>query len=174
MARVALLFGVATFLRQSNFVAGTPMTAGHLLTRADLLYHPGGLRVTVRSSKTIRDTRDRVVIPEAAAPMSSYFPVAASRLALCLAPAPLTAPVFLWPGTLTPLTAHQLTTMLRTVLRRRGHPAWFRVTLHSLRHSGATLALVEGATIPKIMDHGTWRSMPTSSGSSSPQSQVAL
>ena len=42
VARAALLFGVATFLRQSNFVAGPASTAGHLLTRGDLQFHPSG------------------------------------------------------------------------------------------------------------------------------------
>ena len=145
------------------------MTAGRLLTRVDLLYHPGGLRVTVRSSKTIRDTRDEVVIPEAAAPGSPYCPVAASRLALCLAPAPLTAPVFLLPGTLTPLMAHQLTTMLRTVLRRRGHHAWSRVTLQSSTLWSDPRPRGEG-----YHPGAPGPSMPTSPGSSRPQSQVAL
>ena len=48
-----------------------------------------------------------------------------------LAPAPASPPFFLWPGTLNPVTASQLTIMLRTALRRHGHPAWLRVTLHS-------------------------------------------
>ena len=158
VARAALLFGVATFLRQSNFVAGPASTAGHLLTRGDLQFHPGGLHVTVRSTKTIWDARDAVVIPVAAAPRSPYCPVMACRHALRLAPAPMTAPVFLWPGTLTPVHASQLLNMLRTVLRRRAHPAWAKITIHSLRHDGATMALGCGATLPEIMDHGTWRS----------------
>ena len=158
VARAALLFGVATFLRQSNFVAGPASTAGHLLTRGDLHLTPTGLNVTVSSSKTIRDARDAVVIPVAAAPGSPYCPVAACNRAFYLAPAPATAPAFLWPGTLRPLTASQLISMIRTALRHRGHPAWSRVTLHSLRHTGANLALGHGATLPEIMDHGTWRS----------------
>ena len=158
VARAALLFGVATFLRQSNFVAGPMGTAAHLLLRGDLRFHQTGLHVTVKSTKTIRDPRDAVVIPVAAAPGSPYCPVAAVTHAIRLAPAPQTAPVFLWPGTLRPLTGHQLITMLCTALRRRGHPAWAQATLHSLRHSGATIALGQGATIPEIMDHGTCRS----------------
>ena len=157
-ARAALLFAVATFLRQSNFVHGPASTAGHLLTRGDLAFTTEGLHVTMRSSKTIWDARDAVVIPVAAAPGSPYCPVAACTQALRLAPAPPTAPVFLWPGTLRPLSASQLITMIRTVLHRRGHPAWALITLHSLRHTGATLALGHGATLPEIMDHGTWRS----------------
>ena len=158
VARAALLFGVATFLRQSNFVAGSALTAGHLLTRGDLHLTPTGLNVTITSTKTIRDPRDAVVIPVAAAPGSPYCPVMACREAFRLAPAPPTSPIFLWPGTLSPLTAYQLIQMIRTALRRRGHPGWSRVTLHTLRHSGATLALGHGATLPEIKDHGTWRS----------------
>ena len=158
VARAALLFGVATFLRQSNFVVGPASTAAHLLTRGDLTFTPTGLNVTIRSTKTIWDARDAVVIPVAAAPGSPYCPVAACRSAVSLAPASPDSPIFLWPGGRHPLTAPQLTGMLKTVLRRLGHPAWSRLTLHSLRHTGATLALGHGATLPEIMDHGTWRS----------------
>ena len=156
IARAALLFGVATFLRQSNFVLGPTATASHLLARRDLAFTPdGGLSVTLRSSKTIWDDRDTVVIPVAAAPGSPYCPVAACRRAIPMAPAQLTAQVFLWPGTLRPVTAAQLIVMIHAALRHRGHPAWGQVTLHSLRHMGATLALGNRATLPEIMNHGT-------------------
>ena len=158
VARAALLFGVATFLRQSNFFAGGATTAAHLLTRGDLNFRPGGLDVTVRSTKTIWDARDAVVIPVAAARGSPYCPVAACKSALSLVPVPMCAPIFLWPGSLRPVTATQLTNMLRLTVRRQGYPGWPLVTLHSLRHTGATLALGRGATLPEVMAHGTWRS----------------
>ena len=85
VARAAFLFGLATFLRQSNYLAGGFTTRGHLLRRRDLTFTPHLMHVHVSSTKTIwdaRDARDAVVIPVAAAPGSPYCPVAACLGAL--------------------------------------------------------------------------------------------
>ena len=77
VARGALLFVVATFLRQSNLVMAGPTTNGHLRRQRDVKFTDSGLHVNVNSTKTILDPRDAVVIPVAAAPGSRYCPVAA-------------------------------------------------------------------------------------------------
>ena len=158
VAHGALLFAVATFLRQSNFVLGTGGTTHHLLRRRALTFTGQGLEVVVRSTKTIWEARDAVVIPVAAAPGSPYCPVAACRAALDAAPAPPDAPIFIHPATGRPVTGLILISLLRGVLRGLNYPAWREVTLHSLRHTGARLAQLSGATLPEIMDHGTWSS----------------
>ena len=158
VARGALLFEVAMFLRQSNFVMGAGATAHHLLRRHALTFTGHGLDVAVRSTKTIWDARDVVVIPVAAAPGSPFCLVAACRAALAAAPAPLHAPVFLDPTTGRPLKGPVLVALLRGALCAMNFPARREVTLHSLRHTGARLAQLGGATLPEIMDHGTWSS----------------
>ena len=158
VARGALLFGVATFLRQSNYVAGASTALGHLLRRRHLTSTPTGMNVLVGSTKTIWDPRDAVVIPVAAAPGSPYCPVAACRLAMRAAPGGPDDPVLICPRNRQALTAAGLIAIIRTVLRHQSHPLWHRVTLHSLRLTGATLAAQDGAPLSEIMDHGTWRS----------------
>ena len=158
VARAAFLFGLATFLRQSNYVTGGATTRAHLLRRRDLTFMGTTLYVHVRSTKTIGDPRDAVVIPVAAAPGSPYCPVSACAAALHAAPGGPDSPVFLSTRSRRPLTSLALITMIRAALRQMGHPSWHTVTLHSLRHTGATLAASDGATIPEIMTHGTWRS----------------
>ena len=158
VARGAFLFGLATFLRQSNYVMGGMATRIHLIRRADLTFTATSLLVTVTSTKTIRDPRDAVVIPAAAAPGSRYCPVAACRAAIAAVPAPGTSTVFLCPLDKTPLTASQLLRLVRAALRAHASPLWATVTLHSLRHTGARLAAGAGAPLPEIMEHGTWRS----------------
>ena len=155
VARAALLFGVATFLRQSNYVVGASATVRHLLSREDVTFKEGNMEVLVRSTKTIWDARDAVVIPVAAAP---YCPVAAYGAALRTSPHRRGGPLFICPEIDRPLTAAALTSMIRGVLRTLHHPDWARFTIHSLRHTGARLASAQGATLPEIMDHGTWTS----------------
>ena len=158
VARGAFLFGVATFLRQSNYVSGAVTTRLHLLRRRDLDFAPPGMLVTVASSKTIRDPRDAVVIPVAAAPGSRYCPVAACKAALAVVTAPASSPVFLCPPNGAPLSASLLLRLVRAALRAHACASWASVSLHSLRHTGARLAAGAGAPLPEIMDHGTWRS----------------
>ena len=115
-----------------------------------------GMDVLVRSTTTIWDARDAGVIPVAAAPGSPYCPIRATYRAMNMTPGTPECPLFLDPTTGCPLTGVALTSLLRTVLRHQAHPLWARVTLHSLRHAGATMASMAGASIPEIMEQGTW------------------
>ena len=155
VARAAVLFAFATFLRQSNFLY-TPSAAGHMLTRRDVLPAPYGLAVHVASTKT--NLRDHpVVIPVHRIPNCKYCPVAAYLAARAATQAPLTAPLFLT-STGSPLTPHGLAALMRTALNLLGRDTGGgKVTPHSLRRSGATAAARWGAGRTDVMTHGTWK-----------------
>ena len=67
VARVAVLFVVPEAIQLCGWSGGY---FDHLLTRRNLDFHQGGLNVTVRSTKTIWDPRDAMVIPVAVVPGS--------------------------------------------------------------------------------------------------------
>ena len=158
VAAAATLFGVATFLRQSNFLPNGPHQGPHLISRRHVVQTPTGLDVHVLSTKTLSPGMGGVVIPVARAPGSSYCPVSAVLRAWVLKPGPTSSPLFLLPSTGAPLTIGLLTAWARRALGARGWPLAHHFTVHSLRRTGAHLAAGAGATEPELMLHGTWTS----------------
>ena len=155
----ACLFGVATFLRQSNFLPTGPHLGPHLIPRAHVILTPTGLDVRVISTKTLSPTTGGgVVIPVARVPGSSYCPVASLLRAWALQPGPAPGPLFLLPSSGAPLTTGLLTATCRRALAGRGWPLAHQFTIHSLRRTGAHLAAGAGATEPEVMLYGTWTS----------------
>ena len=155
IARAAVLFAFATFLRQSNFLY-TSTGATHMLTRGDITPAPYGLAVHVASTKTILRTHP-VIIPVHRIPDCKYCPVDAYLAAKASTPAPLSAPLFLI-GSGRPLTPTGLAGLMRTALNVVGRrPGGGKVTVHSLRRSGARAAATGDCGRSDVMLHGTWR-----------------
>ena len=154
IARAAILFAFATFLRQSNFL----YTSGgrqHMLTRRDLLPTPYGLAVHVSSTKTALGIHP-VIIPVHNIPNCKYCPVAAYLAAKAATPASPSAPLFLTTAG-RPLTPAGVGALMRVALDARGTPPSEKVTVHSLRRSGARAAAGEGISRSEVMTHGMWR-----------------
>ena len=158
VAAAACLFGVATFLRQSNFLLAGATPGHHLIFRRHILLTPRGMDVTVTSTKTLSPSSGGVVIPVARVPGSRHCPVAALLRAWALAPGARDGALFSLPSTGRPLTTTVLTTMARRALAGRGWPLAHTFTIHSLRRTGARLAASAGATEAELMLHGTWTS----------------
>ena len=157
--KAALLFGIATFLRQSNFLPQTIAARGpHLIRRRDVTLSPAGLRVRVTSSKTIWDPARAWTIDVLLIPMSPYCPVAACRQAWRAAPASPNSLLFYLPSSGRPITAPALVAAIRFVLQAMRIPNANQYTVHSLRRTGVHLAERAGATLPDLMEHGSWTS----------------
>ena len=159
VAAAACLFGVATFLRQSNFLPGGVQGSPHLIMRPDVTVGVAGMRVLVRSTKTLSPRSGGVVIPVARVPGSLYCPVRSLVTAWGLTRgAPMGGVIFTLPSTAAPLTVTALTAMARAALHGLGWPLAARFTIHSLRRTGAQLAGGAGANENALMLHGTWSS----------------
>ena len=159
VAAAAVLFGVTTFLRQSNFLPkASPHWSPHLLRRDNVELKDGHLLVTVGSTKTRLPSHRPITLVIAPAPTSDICPVATCLTAWRAVPAPGCAPLFLLPSSGLPLTAPGLVALLRSVLRALHHPSPQDVTLHSLRRTGALLAVAGGSLDEEVMAHGTWTS----------------
>ena len=158
VAAAACLFGVATFLRQSNFLLTPGADDRHLVTRADVELGVAGMPVHVRSTKTISPRSGGVVIPVARAPGGKYCPVRSCTDAWGLVTGAPNGVLFILPSSGTPLSAPRLGAMARRVLHRLGWPEASGFTPHSLRRTGARLARSAGVGELDLMLHGTWTS----------------
>ena len=159
VAMAAVLFGVATFLRQSNYLPTTLGREGpHLVRRRDVHRRGDSLMVIVHSTKT----RTRGVAPVSLlicpAPGSPFCPVAACSWAWREVPAGPGSPLFLLPSSGRPLRSSGLAALMRATLAATGPGPAPEVTVHSLRRTGALLASAGGAPDADVMAHGTWTS----------------
>ena len=153
-ARAAILVGFTTLLRQSNLLPASSLGQEHCIRRRDCVIEDNILWVTVNSSKTIYDPSKRVVIPVAPS-HSRYCPVKAWRDYITRVPLDVEAPAFMFSSTL-PLTPQKLNSYMRVILTTLGLPQADKVTVHSLRRSGAQAAAAHGASREQLMIHGTW------------------
>ena len=159
VAAAACLFGVTTFLRQSNFLPTGCSRSPHMLSRSDVTLDAAGMRVHVSSTKTLTPRSGGVVILVARVPGSSNCPVRCCIDAWSLAPGCPDSVLFVLPSTGRPLTTGIMTTVARRALAGRGWPSAQRFTVHSLWRTGARLAASAGATEKEVMLHGTWTSV---------------
>ena len=154
VAMAAVLFGVATFLRQSNYLPTSRGREGpHLVRRGDVRSSGGSLFVSVHSTKTRTPGMGPVTLLICPCPGSMYCPLTACNWAWRAVPAG-----FLLPSSGQPLTSPGLVALLRATLAAVGDPMAYEVTMHSLRRTGALLASGGGAPDGEIMAHGTWTS----------------
>ena len=155
-ARTAILLGFTTLLRQSNLLPATVSGQEHCIRRRDCVVEDDTLWVTINSTKTIFDPAKRVIIPVAASP-SKYCPVAAWLRYTLRVPLDPDAPALML-SPVVPLTPQKLNAYMRTTLAMLALPEASKVTVHSLRRSGAQAAAANGASREHLMIHGTWAS----------------
>ena len=152
--RAAILLGFTTLLRQSNLLPASALGQTHCIRRRNSVVEDTTLWVTVNSSKTIYDPAKRVVIPVEAF-QSKYCPVLAWLNYIDRVPLDPDAPAFMF-SPLSPLTAPKLNAYMRPILTSLALPDADKVTVHSLRCSGAQAAAVNGASREQLLIHGTW------------------
>lgn len=154
----ALLIGFSCFLRGSNLVSRTMCEWGgpHTLLARDVLITPTGLSILIRSTKT-RPVSSPVSfeLPSSADP--AYCPVAAwSSYKASVNPWALGPAFVLRDGR--PLTARQVTGIMRLALSNELDVSPAQVSLHSLRRGATHTALETGVSLETVMTRGTWRS----------------
>ncbi|NUW46008.1 tyrosine-type recombinase/integrase [Nonomuraea rhodomycinica] len=149
--RLLLVLGLALMGRRSELVA---------FTRDDVREVADGLEVTIRTSKTDKDSAgETIAIPRGSHPVTD--PVAAWRDWLqVLDQAGHTAGRLLRRinrhGTIGPsLGADAVNVIVRDLAVRAGVPS-AAVTAHSLRAGGATVAYAAGVPVAVIAKHGRW------------------
>ncbi|MGI5290424.1 tyrosine-type recombinase/integrase [Nonomuraea polychroma] len=150
--RLLLVLGLALMGRRSELVA---------LTRDDVREVADGLEVTIRTSKTDKDSAgETIAIPRGSHPLTD--PVAAWRDWLhVLDQAGHTTGRLLRRinrhGTVGPsLGADAVNVIVRDLAVRADVPFAHAVTAHSLRAGGATVAYAAGVPVAVIAKHGRW------------------
>lgn len=154
----AIIFSFRTLLRKSHFLIDSSNYNPHLIARKNVSFFPGGLSVSVATSKTDRS---------GANPMSIVL-YDTSRTPLCAVswvknhfnetPSP-TEGLFVKPssGGFVPLTYKDVLSYLQSLVGLIGldpHDAG----LHSLRRSGASYLNAIGVSLPDIKLLGNWKS----------------
>lgn len=152
----AILFGLATFLRQCHYVR-TGTGSMHLIPRSDLYISEDKAIVTVRSSKTtsLSDVRHITILR---VPGDPCCPVQALVHTLALVPASEKAPIFLLPPSGEVLSDIKAVSMFRVALGITGFRNYNLASLHSLRRSGPHACVSMGMSEQNISEHGGWRS----------------
>jgi integrase len=159
----ACLLMFFTLLRRSNVFcpAGRAFDGKKHLLRQDILFHPWGVQLRIKWTKTIQFKERCLEFPIPRAPRSLLCPVQALTHAFSLtADAPNSGPALvLHSGTgYKPLTASQFAVRLRQCVQRSGHQA-AQFTAHSFRRGGASFAYEVGVGVETIRQLGDWRSM---------------
>lgn len=150
--RLLLVLGLALMGRRSELVA---------LLREDVREVTDGLEVTIRTSKTDKDSAgETIAIPRGSHPLTD--PVAAWRDWLHILdqaghPAGRLLRRINRHGRVGPsLGADAVNTIVRDLAVRAGVPGAETVTAHSLRAGGATVAYAAGVPVAVIAKHGRW------------------
>jgi integrase len=150
--RLLLVLGLALMGRRSELVA---------LMREDVREVADGLEVTIRTSKTDKDSAgETIAIPRGTHPLTD--PVAAWRDWLDVLDRAGHAGGRLLRrinrhGTVGPsLGADAVNVIVRDLAVRAGLPYAHAVTAHSLRAGGATVAYAAGVPVAVIAKHGRW------------------
>ncbi|MEV0584588.1 tyrosine-type recombinase/integrase [Nonomuraea sp. NPDC050310] len=150
--RLLLVLGLALMGRRSELVA---------LNRDDVREAADGLEVTIRTSKTDKESRgETIAIPRGTHPLTD--PVTAWRdwlhaldQAECSA-GRLLRRVNRHSGIGPSLGADAVNAIVRDLAVRAGVPSAHTVTAHSLRAGGATVAYAAGVPVAVIAKHGRW------------------
>ncbi|MGW4476840.1 tyrosine-type recombinase/integrase [Nonomuraea sp. NPDC004354] len=158
--RLLLVLGLALMGRRSELVA---------LMVSDVLETSEGLEVTIRTSKTDKDSRgETIAIPAGAHPLTNPVAALADWVA-CLADHGVTDGRLLRRidrhGNIgESLSDSSVNTILRDLAAAAELPNAEAYTAHSLRAGGATVAYAAGVPVQTIAKHGRW----------DPQSPVVL
>ena len=159
--KAAILLSYFAFLRISNLVPHSIATYNPLkqLARGDIFFFPPGAHVMLKWSKTLQMNNSVRILKIPTLHPSPLCPVTALKYMLKNTPSSTNAPLFqiLNHGKWVPLTDSRLRknfTLLLTKLSLQNS----KITFHSLRRSGATLAFNSKVPIQDIQSHGTWTS----------------
>ncbi|MEU8378472.1 tyrosine-type recombinase/integrase [Streptosporangium sp. NPDC048865] len=150
--RLLLVLGLALMGRRSELVA---------LTCDDVRQVPDGLEITIRTSKTDKDSRgETVAIPRGSHPLTDPVAVWSDWIAV-LTEAGETSGRLLRRvdrhGNLGPrLGADAVNAIVRDLAVRAAVPGAETFTAHSLRAGGATVAYAAGVPVSLIAKHGRW------------------
>ena len=133
-----------------------------VLQRGDIVFYPWGMLVTIRFTKTIQFHERVLQVPIPRMPNSLLCPVQAAFHAFSWTPrTPEGLPAFMLPtagkSRATPLLATQFLQRTQTALRVGGITD-SRLTGHSYRVGGATLAYAAGLPVNTIKTLGDWKS----------------
>ena len=131
------------------------------LRRSDIVFYPGWAIVINRWSKTIQFSQRLLTIPLPLIPGHPLCPYSALQHAFKLVPAPLPGPAFVLPAPssrgLIPFTYGKFDSLLASVASTAGlDPS--RISGHSLRAGGATIAFQANIPEELIKRLGDWRS----------------
>lgn len=154
--KAAILLGFACMLRSSNLLAPTISGWGgpHTLQFKDVLTTSFGLRVLIRSSKTLGN-RQPVPIDVIRVPGSPLCPVSAWLGYVTLFKPPSMGLAFIQSSG-APLTARPVVQVIRQALKASGYKNPSSFSLHSLRRGAAHVAALSGAPSEDIKIQGTW------------------
>lgn len=156
--KAAVLLGFSCMLRSSNLLAPTVAAWGgpHTLYISDVLRVHSGLKVAIRSSKTLKN-RPPVFLDVCEASRSNLCPVLAWDTYIHTFKPPLSGVAFLQASGF-PLTARHVVDVIRQALKAAGYQNYNRFSLHSLRRGAAHTASILGAPNEHIKVQGTWSS----------------
>ena len=157
----AFLLSFFSFLRISNLVPHSMHTFNPLqqLARADIFFAPPGAHILIKWSKTLQSKNHVRLLKIPSLNNSPLCPVAAIKNLLLITPSGDNKPLFqikyrqIW----VPLTDSRLRRALSSILLSlQLHKS--KITFHSFRRSGATLAFNSSVPLQDIQSHGTWSS----------------
>lgn len=129
----------------------------HTIQRSDVEFTKYGLCLTIRSSKTIQYHERELNIPVIASPGSLLCPVFWLKRYFSRVKVPPHAPLFISPGSLSPLTYKSFSTRLKSVLAAAKLSGNY--SSHSLRRGAATFLSRIGLPLHDIKTAGDWRSL---------------
>lgn len=156
--KAAILLGFACMLRSSNLLSPTITSWGgpHTLHMSDIIRVPSGLKVAIRSSKTIRN-KAPVILDVAISQTSFLCPVRAWDTYLRVFNPPFSGPAFITFSRV-PLTARPVVNIIRAALKSAGYPNSPSYSIHSLRRGATHVAAQLGASSQDLKTQGTWAS----------------
>ena len=174
--KCAILFAYFGFLRQSNLAPPSAKLFDHTrhTCRSDILFHPPGIIIIMKWSKTLQSAASCHLVPIPGIPGHTLCPVQAFQDMVAIIPsAGPNTPLLMLPGRTGALGLDKLSRAFKVLLSTAGCDTT-KYSLHSLRRSGATAAYTAGVDFTHIKRHGTWRSdafweyISTESASTSP------
>lgn len=154
-ARAALLLGFRALLRKCQIT-----NSDSVLLRSDFSFHPWGMIVTIRRSKTIQFRERELCIPVACVPNTDLCAVHWVKRHFKEVRVGATSPAFQIPtagGGFKPLDYKTLQSTIKHFAAVAGYPQE-NFSCHSLRRGGCTYLALQGAPIDEIKIRGDWSS----------------
>ena len=158
--RAVLLLTFCAALRKSEVVPPSVKTFNKdkHLTRQDVVITQDTAQVTIKWAKNLQKFNQRKVVTLQSAQNPNYCPVRAlTKVMSAREESPPNAPMFMFPGTCTPMPASYVNGEWERILQSLGVRKGV-YTLHSLRSAAATAASTGGCTDSEVQRYGGWRS----------------